>query len=81
MSFAIHFRELALPRLTPWVRLEAECVRLGVETFSDAFAIVHREARRLGALHLPPTILDELEDWIATTLLTEIDRAERLGAA
>lgn len=91
MSFPQHFRELAVPRLIPWLRLEAECVCRGIETFTQAFYVVHREARRLGALHLEGTAvagpnggtqdgLEALEDWIATTLLAEIEKAERGGA-
>lgn len=80
MTFAAHFRQLAIPRVMPWVCMEAECVRRGVDSFSEAYDVIYREARRLGALHLPPSILEELEDWIATTLLTEIERAERASA-
>lgn len=76
-QFAIHYRERVIPRLHNLVRAEAVCIAHGVEGFDDACSIVMRHARQLGANYLPNIL--ELEDWIATTLLNEIDEAERAG--
>ena len=75
-QFALHFRDHVIPRLHNLVRAEAVCIAHGVETFDDACNVVMRHARQLGAMHLPNIL--ELEDWIATTLLNELDEAERV---
>lgn len=75
-QFAVQFRAHVIPRLHNLVRAEAVCIAHGVESFDNACNIVMDHARRLGALRLPDIL--ELEDWIATTLLLEIDAAERV---
>lgn len=74
--FAVHYRERVIPRLHNLVQAEAVCIVHGVETFDNACNVVMRHARELGAMHLPNIL--ELEDWICTTLLNEIDEAERV---
>lgn len=78
-TFASAFREIVVPKLQRWVELEAICVARGLDSFSEAYDTIHQEARALGALHLPVDIFADLEDWIATKLLAEIDKAERLS--
>jgi hypothetical protein len=73
-QFALHFRDLVIPRLHNLVRAEAVCIAHGVEGFDDACNVVMRHARQLGANHLPDIL--ELEDWISTSLLVAIDEAE-----
>ena len=75
-QFAVHYRERVIPRLHNLVRAEAVCIAHGVESFDNACNVVMRHARELGANYLPDIF--ELEDWIATTLLSEIDAAERV---
>lgn len=78
--FPIHFRDHVTPKLRNLAAAEAVCVARGVETFSGAYDAILAYARAHGALYLPENRLEELEDWISTTLLAEIDRAERVGA-
>lgn len=75
--FSAHFRDHVIPRLHNLVRAEAVCIAHGVEGFDDACNVVMRHARELGAMHLPPNIFEELEDWIATTLSNEAWKAEQ----
>jgi hypothetical protein len=79
VTFAVHFRTLVIPRLHNLVRAEAVCIAHGVESFDNACNVVMRHARQLGALHLPNIL--ELEDWIATTMLREIDALEQVREA
>lgn len=72
MTFPAHFRKHVMPRLQNLVTAEAVCVSREVETFSGACDAVMAYARRYGALHLPDDKLLDLEDWIATELLSQI---------
>lgn len=87
--FPIHFRDHVMPRLHNLVTAEAVCVVQNVESFTGAYYAVLSYARRHGAMMLAGTKvkdadgtwhdgLERLEDWISTTLLVEIDRAERV---
>lgn len=78
--FAHHFRDHVMPRLRNLAKAEAVCVTRNVETFSGACDAVMNYARKRGALYLPDDVLDDLEDWIATEVLTQIDAAEAIGA-
>lgn len=78
-AFSEHFRDHLMPRLRNLVTAEAVCIAKGIEDWNGAYAAVWRYARKYGAMYLPNDKLGELEDWIATTLLIELDRAERLS--
>lgn len=75
--FANHFREEVIPRLQRRANAEAWAVVLGHESWSGAWDTVMDHARQRGALYLPADKLDALEDWISTTLSTEIEKVER----
>lgn len=77
MSFAQDFREHVIPRLQNLATAEAVCVARGVETFSGACSAIWRYANRYGATSLSSPMIDVLDDWILSTLLVEIDKAER----
>ncbi len=79
MTFAVHFRELVTPRLRNLAAAEALCVVKRVQGFNDAWDAVWAHARDHGAVYLPTHMIDQLDDWICTTLLTEIDRLEKDG--
>jgi hypothetical protein len=76
MLFAHHFREHVMPRLRNLARAEAVCIVQHVETFSGACNALMTYSRRYGALYLPPAKLDDLEEWIAIQILTEVDALE-----
>ena len=76
-NFATDFRERVIPRMHRQARVEAYRVLRGVRTWSQAWDAMMGLARSRGALHLPARAVDDLEDWISTTLLAEIDAAER----
>lgn len=79
-SFPVHFTAHVKPQLRNLAEAEAVCIVHGVETWGCAFDAVMRHARQRGAMHLPIAELEDLEDWIAITLLAEIDRAEQTTA-
>ncbi len=74
--FAIHFRQHVIPRLRRLATAEAFCVVRGAQSWSDAFDGTMSYARRYGAMYLPADVLDDLDDWLCTTLLEEITRQE-----
>lgn len=76
VSFADHYRDLVIPQLQRLIIAEAACCAHGVETFMGAWCAVMNQARILGAHCLPDDVFDDLEDWVSTTLLHEIQAAE-----
>lgn len=78
-QFSVHFRELVMPRLRNLAAAEALCVVKRVQDFNEAWDAVWAHARNHGAVYLPAHMVDQLDDWICTTLLTEIDRLEKDG--
>lgn len=89
-TFAATFRNIVMPRLRRQARVQGLFVALDLRTFSEACSSVWADASRRGAAHLPDSLIDELNDWIATQVLnaaiefepTEEDkaRAERVWA-
>ena len=77
-NFAIHYRRLVLPQLKLLAKREAHYVVADAETFMGAFSNIEHQARALGALFLPEKLFADLEDWIATTLLLEIQALEQV---
>ena len=74
--FATDFRRLVVPVLAREInRLAAELADGGL-TFSEAMAELMSLAYRRGAGYLPEPLLDELQDWIATTLVNDAALAE-----
>jgi len=80
--FAADFRRIVIPDLQREIQRLAPEVADGSLSFSEAMAEVCRHAHRRGAGYLPEPLRDELEDWIATTLLNDAafaDEAQALG--
>ena len=75
-TFAATFRALVMPHLRRAVRLQAFALSRGRCTFTEASGGVWRLARNRGALHLPPSLMEELEDWIDAALLTTVVEIE-----
>ena len=71
-SFAQHYRALVLPQLARLAKAEAACIAAGVEDYPDAMAVLYRHARALGMGFLPESLQDQLDDWMASTLLLEL---------
>jgi hypothetical protein len=80
-DFATHYRQIAVPQLRRLAKAEAASVAAGVETFIGAYGALDHHARLLGCLFLSEALLGELEDWMATTLLLEIQALEAAGEA
>jgi len=78
--FAADFRRIVIPTLTREINRLAPDVAGGGMAFSDAMAELMRLAYQRGAGYLPEGLRDELLDWVATTLLEEIDLAEEAEA-
>jgi hypothetical protein len=79
--FAADFRRLVTPILTREITRLAPDVADGRLSFSEAMAELMRMAWRRGAGYLPEPLQEELQDWIASTLLDEaclIEEAEAL---
>lgn len=74
--FAADFRRFVIPALTREVARLAPLVADGGIAFSEAMAEVMGTAYRRGAGYLPEGLRDELLDWVAATLLEEVDLAE-----
>lgn len=68
-TFATTFGELVTPDLRRMCRSEGLFVALEMKEFQDAYATVWGEARRRGALMLPMSIIDQLQDWILNQIL------------
>jgi len=79
-TFGTAFRTHAAPRLAHACRVHATSIVCGLETWADAYSAILADARQRGATHLPQHLLDGLEDWIATTMLAEIEAAEAVAA-
>jgi hypothetical protein len=71
--FAADFRRIVIPTLTREINRLAPDVADGGMAFSDAMAELMRLAYQRGAGYLPEGLRDELLDWVATTLLDEVD--------
>jgi hypothetical protein len=74
--FASDFRRIVIPTLTREISRLAPDVADGGMAFSDAMAELMSLAYRRGAGYLPEPLRDELLDWVATTLLVEVDLVE-----
>lgn len=73
MGFAVDFRRLVMPRLRSKCRKRAFFVALDMEDFNEACDVVMAEARALGAMHLADDLIGDLDDWIATTILLDME--------
>ncbi len=82
IQFPDHFREHLKPRLRNLARAEAYCIARDVEDFAGGAAAIWHYANKFGANCLPRKIIDQLDDWICTTLLVEVNQAiaEHLAA-
>lgn len=72
-TFAAAFRELVMPDLRMMCRTQALFVALDQCAFTEASAAVMGHATTRGASKLPDNLILELQDWIDTTILREID--------
>lgn len=68
-DFDAMFRSLVVPDLRKRCRFMGSQVALDLVGFYEAIYVVWEEARRRGALRLPVELCEQLEDWIATTIL------------
>jgi hypothetical protein len=78
VSFALHYRQHVLPQLALLAKGRAHYVVADAETFVEAYGVLEARARELGALLLPPNLVGDLEDWIASTLLLEVQGLEAI---
>lgn len=69
ITFADQFRELMGPPLLRRCRTGAFCVECGRWTFIQAHGFVWDLARARGAAHLPPPIIQDLDQWIDSQIL------------
>jgi hypothetical protein len=75
VEFAAAFRQHVIPRLQTQVR---ELAWDGWDQdFSASMEELHGTARRHGAGYLAPEHWDDLDDWLAKTLIDEIEASER----
>lgn len=72
-TFAATFRELVMPTLKRMCAAHALFVACELQDFCDAHTTVMREAERRGAAHLPDDLRAELDAWIASTILREVE--------
>lgn len=68
-TFAATFGQIVIPDLNRMCQARGLYVALGLDGFSDACDEVMAEALRRGASRLPDAALEQLGDWIATTIL------------
>lgn len=66
-----------MPDLRRSCRLEALAITHGLSGFAESSAAVMTHARSRGATHLPSGLVDELIDWIDTTILRTIAEIEQ----
>jgi hypothetical protein len=78
--FASDFRRLVTPILTREINRLAPDMADGLLAFSEAMAELMRLAWRRGAGYLPEPLQEELQDWIASTLLDEACLIEEADA-
>lgn len=71
-NFAATFRDLVMPDLRRSCRTQALAVARDRCGFTEASAAVLDQARRRGAAHLPDSLINDLIDWIDTTVLRTI---------
>lgn len=71
-TFASTFRELVTPDLRRLCEQEAVPVAWETKDFTAAWAVVMREAKRRGLLHLPQHLQDELDWWVCRTICAEV---------
>jgi hypothetical protein len=67
-SFAALFRRHVVPSLTQQCQAQGLFVALGLIRFEEAFQAVMQAAIHRGALHLPPSILEDLEEWLCCAM-------------
>ena len=77
MSFADTYREIVVPDLRRRCRAQAGSVALDLTSFSEAQSNVIHAAYARGSGNLPNEIQIDLMNWIGSTLLRDIDAAER----
>jgi hypothetical protein len=75
-NFATAFRELVMPDMRRMCRLQAVFIAHGRHSFTHGSGVAWRLATRRGATHLPVAVVDQLDDWIDTTILTTIAEIE-----
>lgn len=78
MTFPDAFREHVAPKLRQMIREGAIQCAAGLADFADVTDEVMRKAYRLGALRLPDDILYDLEQWVLTAAVEDIEACERL---
>jgi hypothetical protein len=67
-DFATHFRDHVGPRLRRECRLHGLRVAFGDECYGEAYDTVIHVAVRLGALHLPTLLWDDMQDTVGRWL-------------
>jgi hypothetical protein len=76
MSFPRHYAKHLVLRLERLAAAEAYCVLRGVETFDGGYCSLMAYSLKCGAAYLPDDELDDLEEWLCSVLMEEIDRQE-----
>lgn len=77
-DFDAAFRSVAIPRLAARCRIEAIRVADREQGFAAAVDAVTDAARRMGMAYLSNDHITDLLDWIAATVLRDIDAAEAI---
>jgi hypothetical protein len=75
-TFAATFRELVTPDLARMCRARGVFIALGMNGWGESFDEVMTEALHRGAIHLPAVVFEQLEEWVATSLLRAITAAD-----
>ena len=70
-GFADTFRQIVGPTLARECRFRGLLVAVDLSGFETAYQAILGAAIARGALHLPPAIFGDLEDWISSSLLKE----------
>jgi hypothetical protein len=73
VTFAATFRDIVIPDITRLCRAQGLFVALALREFSDAWSTVMAHATRRGASALPADILQQLDDFIGTSILRAVD--------
>jgi hypothetical protein len=74
-----HYAKHLVPRLERLAAAEAYCVVAGVETFDGGYCALMAYSLKYGAAYLPDDELDDLEEWLCSMLVEEIERQELIA--
>ena len=74
MTFEETFSALVVPHLRRMIKVFTIDVAWGRSDFDEAESVIWREAARRGATWLTPERQDQLEQWIAVSLMKAVDK-------